>query len=64
MKMIIYCDSCGVLLPNADRRGERCTCCQASGRTSTRNAARTICFSRRPSAARILAEIRETIAAK
>lgn len=62
MKMIIYCDSCGVLLPNADKRGERCTCCQATGRISARRASRTICFSRRPSAARILAEIRESVA--
>jgi hypothetical protein len=61
MKMIIYCDSCGVLLPNADKRGERCTCCQATGRIATRRTSRTICFSRRPSAARILAEIRESV---
>jgi len=63
MKLIIYCDSCGVLLPNAEKRGACCTTCQIAPRNRMRKGL-SLSFSRRPSPERILAEIRQSVMAR
>ena len=63
MKLIIYCDNCGVLIPNAMRRGECCEACQAGRKALARQNSFTdeIGLGRRPSAKKILAELRRSV---
>jgi hypothetical protein len=60
MKLIIYCDCCGVLIPNAMRRGEACEKCQAGQKTRVRIHSDEI-SGRRPSARQIMAELRRSV---
>ena len=60
MKLIIYCDACGVLIPLAAKRGECCSECREGNQ---RRAQKTTdeCSFRRPNVARILATIRREV---
>jgi hypothetical protein len=63
MKLIIYCNNCGVLIPNAMRRGECCEACLCGRKSQARTNSFSdeIVLGRRPSAKKILAELRRTV---
>ncbi|HYG73825.1 MAG TPA: hypothetical protein VEK08_02235 [Planctomycetota bacterium] len=61
MKLIIYCDRCGILLPNAIKRGECCAQCASGHKEVRASKAVELRTFRRPNAARILATIRREV---